>query len=176
MWASFKPVSSRQMPELPAAVTVSLPLKSLAATGALAAWVAARARVRDVIALHGGLGAGKTEFARAFIHARPGGQKFDEVPSPTFTLVQVYDLSPPIWHFDLYRLTRPEEAWELGLEEAFSDAISLIEWPERLGSLLPEARLDIELALGTTAEARTAALTGHGEWAQRLTGVAPADG
>jgi len=74
--------------------------------------------------------------------------------------VQVYDLAPPVWHFDLYRLTRAEEAWELGLEEAFSDAISLIEWPERLGSLLPEARLDIELTLGATPEARTAALTG----------------
>src|SRR4051812_10763592 len=116
MWASFKPVPSRQMPELPAAVTVSLPLRSLAATGALATWVAARAGIRDVIALSGGLGAGKTEFARAFIHARPGGGKFDEVPSPTFTLVQVYDLAPPVWHFDLYRLTRAEEAWELGLE------------------------------------------------------------
>src|SRR5882757_8531307 len=108
MRASTEPVPSRQMPESPAAITVSLPLKSLAATGALAAWVAGCARVTDVIALSGGLGAGKTEFARAFIHARPGGEIFGEVPSPTFTLVQVYDLAPPIWHFDLYRLTRAE--------------------------------------------------------------------
>lgn len=161
------------MPESPAVVTVSLTLQSLAATGTLAAWIAARAHATDVIALSGGLGAGKTEFARAFIHARPGGATFGEVPSPTFTLVQVYDLIPPVWHFDLYRLTRAEEAWELGLEEAFSDAISLIEWPERLGSLLPEARLDIELALGASPDARTAALTGRGDWAPRLADLAP---
>src|SRR5579863_5323493 len=98
--------------ELPMAVA-SLPRLDLSGTQAVAAWAAARARHRDVVALSGGLGAGKTEFARAFIHARPGGDAVTEVPSPTFTLVQVYDLSPPVWHFDLYRLTRPDDAWEL---------------------------------------------------------------
>ena len=66
------------------------------------------------------------------------------MPSPTFTLVEVYAFAgrPPVWHFDLYRLTAPEQAWELGVEDAFAEGISLIEWPERLGPLLPAERLD----------------------------------
>ena len=64
------------------------------------------------------------------------------MPSPTFTLVQVYEIGEvPIWHFDAYRLRDPDEAWELGIEDAFRDGISLIEWPERLGTLLPARRL-----------------------------------
>ena len=157
------------MPDSP--LRLSLKLADLAATRAFAAQVAARARIHDVIALSGGLGAGKTEFARAFIRARPGGETVTDVPSPTFTLAQVYDLSPPVWHFDLYRLARPEDAWELGLEEALADAISLIEWPERLGALLPEEHLGIELALGPSAESRRAELTAHGDWASRLEGL-----
>src|SRR5262245_3241580 len=115
------------------------------ATVRLARRVAAIARAGDVIALSGGLGVGKTRFARAFIDALQGDG--DEVPSPTFTLVQTYD-SPAgtIWHFDLYRLNRPEEAYELGIEEALTDGIVLIEWPERLTNLLPPERLDIALA------------------------------
>lgn len=144
-------------------------LQSLAETEALAAAVAGRAVMQDVIALSGGLGAGKTSFARGFIRARPGGDAIAEVPSPTFTLVQVYELSgAPVWHFDLYRLTKPEEAWELGIEEAFAEAISLIEWPDRLGALLPAARLDIELSPGAQGDARRATMTGHGSWAVRL--------
>jgi len=149
----------------------SLPRLDLAGTQALAAWTAAQARIRDVVALTGGLGAGKTEFARAFIHARPSGETVSEVPSPTFTLVQVYDLSPPIWHFDLYRLSRPEDAWELGFEEALADAIALIEWPDRLGALLPPDRLDVELAAGPQADSRDVTVTGHGDWAPRLAGL-----
>src|SRR5438132_8708462 len=93
-----------------------------AATAALAARIAALARPGDVIALAGELGAGKTSFARAFIRARTGrdGEVAEEVPSPTFTLVQVYELADAtIWHFDGYRLCDPEEAWELGIEDAF---------------------------------------------------------
>src|SRR5215831_17568551 len=113
-----------------------------AATAALAARVSALAATGDIIALKGDLGAGKTTFARHFIRARGGTE---EVPSPTFTLVQVYELgAAPIWHFDLYRIKSSEEAWELGIEDAFSEGISLIEWPERLGSLLPQRRLEIE--------------------------------
>lgn len=156
--------------QLPMAAA-SLPRLDLAGTQALAAWTAARAHGRDVIALSGGLGAGKTEFARAFIHARPGGEAVTEVPSPTFTLVQVYDLSPPIWHFDLYRLTRPDDAWELGLEEALADAIALIEWPDRLGSLLPPVRLDVALASAAEPSARDVTLTGTGDWVPRLAGL-----
>jgi tRNA threonylcarbamoyladenosine biosynthesis protein TsaE len=144
-------------------------LQSLADTEALAVALATRAAPHDVIALSGGLGAGKTTFARGFIRARPGGEAVAEVPSPTFTLVQVYELpGVPVWHFDLYRLVRPEDAWELGIEEAFAEAISLIEWPDRLGALLPESRLDVELVLGRTSEARRATVTGRGAWAARV--------
>jgi tRNA threonylcarbamoyladenosine biosynthesis protein TsaE len=142
-----------------------------AATAAFAARIAAVAAARDVIALKGDLGAGKTSFARAFIRARGSGEA---IPSPTFTLVQVYDLPPAaIWHFDLYRLNSPDEAWELGIEDAFSEAISLIEWPERLGSLLPQRRLEITLLFGDEPEERRAVLdTGEG-WQRRLIGVTP---
>ena len=138
-----------------------------AATAALAARIAALARKGDVIALRGDLGAGKTCFARAFIRAL--GDAEEEVPSPTFTLVQVY--RPGIWHFDLYRLRAPEEAWELGIEEAFADGIALIEWPERLGALLPRERLDVGLAFADLPQARCAALDAGSEWRERLAGI-----
>jgi tRNA threonylcarbamoyladenosine biosynthesis protein TsaE len=143
-----------------------------AATVALARRIAAVARAGDVIALAGDLGAGKTRFARAFVDALTGAR--EEVPSPTFTLVQTYD-SPAgqIWHFDLYRLSRPEEAEELGLEEALCEGISLIEWPDRVAILLPDERLDLHLAFGAQPTARTARLIGRGSWADRLTALFP---
>lgn len=153
------------------AETVTLRLADEAATERLAGRAADLARPGDVIALAGELGVGKTRFARAFIGHVAGEE---EVPSPTFTLVQTYD-SPvaPIWHFDLYRLAAPEEALELGIEEAFGGGISLIEWPERLGALLPEERLDIVLAFAGAAcpESRTASIAGRGNWAARVTGL-----
>jgi len=143
-----------------------------AATVALARRIAAVARAGDVIALAGELGAGKTRFARAFVDTLTGER--EEVPSPTFTLVQTYE-SPAgtIWHFDLYRLTRPDEAYELGIEEALSDGISLIEWPERAQGLLPDQRLDVTLTFAASPNARTARLVGRGSWADRLAGLLP---
>jgi tRNA threonylcarbamoyladenosine biosynthesis protein TsaE len=152
----------------------TLALADRVATERLAAALAARARAGDVIALSGGFGAGKTAFARAFIRARPGGAAVSEVPSPTFTLVQVYDLpDAAVWHLDLYRIKHPEEAFELGLEEALAGAITLIEWPERLGALLPAERLDLALAPGDAPDARRAVLTpcGAGDWAARIAGI-----
>jgi tRNA threonylcarbamoyladenosine biosynthesis protein TsaE len=141
-----------------------------AATATLAARLAALARPGDVIALKGELGAGKTSFARAFIRARGGDE---DVPSPTFTLVQVYELGDAaVWHFDAYRLRDPDEAWELGIEDAFRDGISLIEWPERLAALIPARRLEITLSHGASATARRAALDPAGDWAARLAGLA----
>jgi len=162
---------------------MELELPDLAATVALAEQLAGLARPGDVIALGGDLGTGKTSFARAFINALPrAGQAAggtldpEEVPSPTFTLVQVYRRQPAdVWHFDLFRLERPEEAWELGVEEAFAEGISLIEWPERLGSSLPGARLDLVLHFAPRPEARLAELTGRNGWADRLAGLAPED-
>jgi tRNA threonylcarbamoyladenosine biosynthesis protein TsaE len=151
-------------------VTIAVELPDVAATGALAARVAELARPRDVIALRGELGAGKTVFARAFIHASGSG---DEVPSPSFTLVNLYHAGRAmIWHFDLYRLQSPEETWELGIEDAFSDGISLIEWPERLGRLLPARRLEIALYFTDRPEARRAELSGGSEWQARLARIA----
>jgi tRNA threonylcarbamoyladenosine biosynthesis protein TsaE len=138
-----------------------------AATVALASRLAAAATSGDIIAMSGDLGAGKTAFARAFIRAWLGIDK--EVPSPTFTLVQVYDSARgAIWHFDLYRLKAPDEAWELGIEEAFVSGISLIEWPDRLGALLPAERLEIMLEFGDRPDARRAVINGSGDWQTRF--------
>jgi tRNA threonylcarbamoyl adenosine modification protein YjeE len=149
---------------------LSIDLPHEAATAALAARIAAAAHPGDVIALKGDLGAGKTSFARAFIRARGGDEA---VPSPTFTLVQTYDLpGGMVWHFDLYRLRSAEEAWELGVEDAFRDGISLIEWPERLGSLLPRRHLLVALTFGSTPTSRRATLSAGDDWAARLAGIA----
>jgi tRNA threonylcarbamoyladenosine biosynthesis protein TsaE len=154
-----------------AAGGLSFRLADVAATAALAEALAARAQAGDVIALHGPLGAGKTAFARAFITASAlaAGQAdaLGDVPSPTFTLVQTYDMTDPaIWHFDLYRLDKPDDALELGIDEAFSDAISLIEWPERLGPYLPRCALHLHLEFD--GEARIARFDAAGEWPARL--------
>ncbi len=156
----------------PAVVEIDLP--DLAATAALARALAERVRPGDVIGLAGELGTGKTTFARAFIHAMAEleGAAAEEVPSPTFTLVQAYDFAGvSVWHFDLYRVERPEDAYELGIEEAFAAAVSLVEWPERLGPLLPAERLELHLAMGAGPETRRATLTAYGEWAKRLRGL-----
>ena len=137
-----------------------------AATIRLAEAIAALARRGDVIALWGPLGAGKTVFARAFIGTLGGGT---DVPSPTFTLVQTYDAPGiSIHHFDLYRLAAPEEAYELGIEDAFGGDVCLVEWPERLGGLLPAERLDVILSFGQKPNERLARLQGQGSWRRRL--------
>lgn len=141
-----------------------------AATEALARRLAAIVEPGDVLALWGDLGVGKTVFARAFVRAR--GDAFEDVPSPTFTLVQVYDPTDgseaPTYHFDLFRLKSFEETYELGIEEAFAGGISLVEWPDRLGLLLPPHRLDVKLAEGSAPDARRVVLEGHGVWRARL--------
>jgi tRNA threonylcarbamoyladenosine biosynthesis protein TsaE len=145
------------MPDAAPAPFVTLPLPTEADTQALGARLAARARPGDCLLLEGPIGAGKSTLARAFIRARLG--RWEEVPSPSFTLVQVYDHpAGEIWHADLYRLTYPDEVWELGLDEAFARAICLVEWPDRLGGHVPPGALHLALALA--GEGRTARLTG----------------
>lgn len=138
-----------------------------AATAALARELARLARTGDVFALGGEIGVGKTFFARAFIRALGGGG--EEVPSPTFTLHQAYELPhATVHHFDLFRLSGPEETRELGLEDAMAGGITLIEWPDRLGPLLPGDRLDVALAYADTPDSRRVTLSCHGAWAGRL--------
>lgn len=94
------------------------------------------AKKGDVFALHGTLGMGKSVFARAFVQELCGVQ---DVPSPTFTLLQTYEAEDfDIYHFDLYRLKDPDEVFELGIEDAIYNGISLIEWPEKMGGYLPK--------------------------------------
>jgi len=147
--------------------SITIELAGLPATHELAESLARVAKGGDVMALYGDLGTGKTAFARAFIRALTSPD--EDVPSPTFTLVQTYDHEPAdIWHFDLYRLERPEDAFELGIEDAFHDAISLIEWPENLGPHLPRNRLDIHFTITKGKNHRQVTLTPHADWSERL--------
>ncbi|MBM3570407.1 MAG: tRNA (adenosine(37)-N6)-threonylcarbamoyltransferase complex ATPase subunit type 1 TsaE [Alphaproteobacteria bacterium] len=150
-------------------------LPDAAATRALARRVALAARPGDAVLLSGELGVGKTEFARGFVAAL--APDAGEVVSPTFTLVQGYDAKPaPIWHFDLYRIERPAELDELGLDEALARGMAVIEWPARLGARLPPDRLEITLEFGPTPDSRRASLTGFGSWRERLARLRAMDG
>jgi tRNA threonylcarbamoyladenosine biosynthesis protein TsaE len=160
------------MPDL---IETDLILPNPAATERLAAIIAAEARPGDAILLSGDLGAGKTHFARAFINAL--SEASEEVPSPTFTLVQSYAATVAgrpveISHFDLYRLKSPDEVIELGIEEAFAAGISLVEWPDRLGAMTPKHRLALRLEIAADGATRHAVLQGTGDWHGRLDRIA----
>jgi tRNA threonylcarbamoyladenosine biosynthesis protein TsaE len=134
------------------------------ATGRLGAAVARALRPGEAVCLYGVLGAGKTTLARGLVRALTTPD--EDVPSPTFTLVQFYEGARfALAHFDLYRLTRADEAYEIGLDEALEDGAVLIEWPQRLDGRLPADRLDIEIEID--GEGRRARLTAHGAWEGR---------
>lgn len=138
------------------------------ATTRLGAALAPLLAAGDAVLLYGPLGMGKSTLARGLIRALTTPD--EDVPSPTFTLVQFYESAPPIAHFDLYRLTRPEEAVEIGLDEALDRGAVLIEWPERLGDD-PAAWLGVEPLNITLAEqngGRRATVSGAGDWEHRL--------
>lgn len=142
-----------------------LELASDADTRALGGQLAQLLRRGDVIALHGDLGAGKTTLVRGLIQSLLGRE--EEVPSPTYTLVQMYD-GPgfPVWHFDLYRLENADDVQELGWDETPDGAV-LIEWPDRAGEHLPVNRLDVFLEI--SGDGRRARLEPGGEgWQERL--------
>ncbi|TNE67180.1 MAG: tRNA (adenosine(37)-N6)-threonylcarbamoyltransferase complex ATPase subunit type 1 TsaE [Alphaproteobacteria bacterium] len=143
-----------------------------AATASLAAALAARLRAGDMLALTGDLGAGKSTFARAFIRARLGDADA-EVPSPTFTLVQSYEDGDgvEIWHADLYRLSEPEEAYELGLDDAREAGICLIEWPDRMPADWWQGALEITFTIGGKGERHVRFSSDDAAWAGRLQGL-----
>jgi len=139
-----------------------------AATTRLGAGVGRALAAGEAVCLWGPLGAGKSTLARGLIRALT--DPAEDVPSPTFTLVQFYvGASLALAHFDLYRLSRADEAYEIGLDEALEDGAAIIEWPERLAGRLPTDRLDIELSIVGAAgdEVRRARLTPHGSWEGR---------
>lgn len=140
----------------------------------IAAALGALLRRGDVVTLTGELGAGKTAFCRALINSLGAGG--EEVPSPTFTLVQVYDAQQPeIWHFDLYRLENENDILELGWEDARRHAAVLVEWPQRLGGLLPRDRLEISITFDKDlATARRLDIAAQGSWQARLDALATA--
>jgi len=151
---------------------LDLTLADPAATVRLGHFICGDLKAGDVVALTGPLGAGKSVLARAIIrHACP---QEDDIPSPTFTLVQTYepDNMPAIMHFDLYRLDAPEEALELGIEDAFIDAVSLVEWPQRLAGYLPRSALTIALSDGDSDTSRRARLHGGARWQPVLEALA----
>lgn len=139
----------------------TLTLADAAATERLGRALAPHLCPGDLVGLNGGLGAGKSTLARALIAARLDAP--EEIPSPSYTLVQTYEAGGiEIWHADLYRLGSVAEVEELGLEDAFATAITVVEWAGRLGPALPRRRIDVTLGIGAD-DTRTARVEAHGD-------------
>ena len=140
-------------------------LSSLDQTKEIAHKLGAILKENDVVTFKGNLGAGKTTFIKYIIQHIMNEDI--TVTSPTFNLVQIYESSKfPIWHFDMYRLKTSEEVFEIGYEEALTQALSLIEWPERIQEFLPKDRLDVIITLNNS-NIRTIEFIPHGTWENR---------
>ena len=141
-------------------------LEDEAATARLGMAIAARLRTGEAVCLWGPLGAGKSTLARALVRALTTPD--EEVPSPTFTLVQFYE-GPRlnVAHFDLYRLSHADEAYEIGLDEALDVGAAVIEWPDRLDGQLPPDRLDVVITPDHNDDSREVRLVAHGSWEGR---------
>ncbi|MBV6633580.1 MAG: tRNA (adenosine(37)-N6)-threonylcarbamoyltransferase complex ATPase subunit type 1 TsaE [Alphaproteobacteria bacterium] len=147
----------------------TLTLADEQATAQFGAALATACQGGDIILLDGPLGAGKTTLARAMVQALLGSD--ENVPSPTFTLVQQYALPKggELYHYDLYRLEDPSELIELGWEAVGGpDVTALVEWPSRLGAMPPGNVLHLQIAPGSSADQRSVQLHGHGDWGNRI--------
>jgi tRNA threonylcarbamoyladenosine biosynthesis protein TsaE len=147
---------------------MKIELPDAEATTALGQAIAPLLAPGDSLLLYGPLGMGKSTLARGLIRALTTPD--EDVPSPTFTLVQFYESDPPVAHFDLYRLTRPEEAFEIGLDEALDEGCAVIEWPERLGEqpgrfLGPD---QLMITISEQGEGRLATVSGVGRWKELI--------
>lgn len=139
-------------------------LPDLAAMEALGTRIAGAMRVGDVIALSGTLGTGKTTLARAILR---GAGHVGEVPSPSYTLIEMYDaLQPPVAHADFYRLDDPAEAAELGLDDYRDGAVLIAEWPEHAGGFAHEPGC-LSIALSFHEDGRKAIVEGGADWLGR---------
>ncbi len=147
---------------------LSLSLADANETAALARRIAAQLGAGDCLLLEGPVGAGKSHFARSLIQSLQ--EEPEDVPSPTFTLVQTYETpQADIWHCDLYRLTSPDEVLELGLEDALDHAICLIEWPDRLGGGMAKQALTLKFSLTDRPDERLLEFIGDNvRWANVL--------
>ena len=153
---------------------LQLELPDLSATQKLGTLLADGLTAGDIISLSGPLGAGKSALARSIIISANPNET--DVPSPTFSLVQTYELADgtPLWHLDLYRIEAPEDAMQLGLDDAFVDAVCLIEWPDRLKNFLPKSTLSIHLYLAPDDDAdgvRFADIIAPPKWSERIQAI-----
>lgn len=146
-------------------MSISYELSSLPQTQYWAEQIAALCQKGDVITLTGDLGVGKTTFVQYFCQAL--ACDISEVSSPTFGLVHIYTHTPPLWHFDLYRLHHEEDMYELGWDEALTEGISLVEWPQLIQSFLPCSRLDLIWAWDAPGP-RTLTFAPQGSWVSRV--------
>ena len=145
--------------------SLDLLLPNLKATRNLANALAPLLRPGDVVTLEGSIGIGKTTFIRALLEALGC---IEEVPSPTFNLLHTYELgSVTFWHFDLFRIERLSDVYELGIEDALENGICLIEWPKIMATLLPTERLELEFLYEEECSRRVS-LRGEETWKQRL--------
>ena len=141
------------------------PLAGLADTATLGGRIATGLRAGDAVALEGDLGAGKTTLARAILESLGVSE---DVPSPTFTLVQQYETPRlPVRHYDFYRIEEPSELNELGLDEALDEGAVLIEWPEKAPNAIPPDALHIKLTI-TNDRSRNAHIEGPSRWREFL--------
>src|SRR5579863_6342382 len=162
-------------PTAPGGASFTVPLANEQATVRFARDIAAALEPGDLVTLAGALGAGKTTFARALIRQLAADEAI-EVPSPTFTLMQTYELPRfTLVHADLYRLSGAAELAELGFDDLPEGTVILLEWPDRAGGLLPPDRLGITFALAPQlgAEERDARVVGYGACAARVERIAP---